>query len=496
MHPLSIGRSSLARAVRRPGTSRAPGRIGVMVAGTIGGTAFRAALALGAALFATLGSFALAQGSPSGDYGPVPLGGSVQGAIAPAGDFPTFHTYLLELPAGSGPVTIQLEGFGHDMDLALKFGTPIVNYDEVDHLDVSEEPNPSYTIPAPSAGVVYIDVLNLLPQAAQYRLSVTGSAAGSTPGSTTGTPGKPVAGGGNPLGGGTTAPAADPLTGTFDGDGLTVTVEGGSGSYRGSLALGGRSFPFEATGSGGRLDGNFSSDGQQFAFSATLNGDALTVQSGGATYRTLRTSAGPAAPANPLDSNPAGSSSSGPSAGGATPPPPANDPVLAEGPYGPLTQDNAIAFLEALQFAHEQVGMDATLTEADLSEYVLLIAQAFPTFRPDEQLALASAREVWSRIQANWQQAAQADREQFVTGMFILWYGEQQVSQWLQAAGGPSGAAAAGSTGCGDIDACFSTYASPETYADTVNAQSCWAAAGCSGYDAGSNEFTYEDPNY
>lgn len=31
---------------------------------------------------------------------------------------------------------------------------------------------------------------------------------------------------------------------------------------------------------------------------------------------------------------------------------------------------------------------------------------------------------------------------------------------------------------------------------DPTNAQSCWAAAGCSGYDSSANEFIYEDFAY
>ena len=45
-------------------------------------------------------------------------------------------------------------------------------------------------------------------------------------------------------------------------------------------------------------------------------------------------------------------------------------------------------------------------------------------------------------------------------------------------------------------DSCFSQYASPETYGGAMNAQSCWAAAGCSDYDASTNEFSYEDYSY
>lgn len=419
-------------------------------------------------LVATVASAALGQGAPSGEYGQVAVGQSVQQSIAPAGENLIFHTYIVEIPAGAGSITIQVDGMGSDLDLAVNAGLQIDNLDDADFLDTSEDPNPVYTTQAPPGTILYVYVLNLLPQPATYGLEVGASGAAGS-GSSAGNGGSMGRGGGNPL-----APV-DALVGTFEGDGLQVVVQGGSGSYTGELILSGQRLPFDASGGDGRLEGAFTSGGQSFAFTATLSGDVLTVNSGGATYRTQRISGGGAAPANPL----------APSSGAN-----ANDSVLAEGAHGTLTEDNAMAFFEALVFAHEQVGYPVQLSQQELDEYVSAMSQAFASFSPDEQAALGAAREIWSRVQANWAQAAAGDQQEFVIGMLALWYGDQQVQQWFGSGGGGGGDAAAG---CSDIDSCFSRYADPESYGDAMNAQSCWAAAGCSGYDPVMNDFSYED---
>jgi hypothetical protein len=413
--------------------------------------------------FATA-SIALAQGTPSGEYGALPLGGAVEGTLAGiVGDETVvFHTYTVALPAGTGAVTVAVEGFGRDLDLAVKFGAPIVDYADVDHLDVSEVPDPTYTFMAAAAGVLYVDVLNLLPQPAAYRLTVR------------------AAGAGLPGGGAASAPppgavAVDALIGTFEGDGLRVEVAAGGapGRYVGELALGSQRYPFEATGDGARLDGTFTSGGAAFPFSASVSGSTLTVVSGGGTYATVRL--GGAAPGdNPL---------------GAGPTAPADDPVLARGAYGDLTQDNALAFLEALEFSAVQAGLVQGFSEEDRLLVIQTLAQNYATLQPHEQALLTQTREVWTRVQANWPTATQAEREEFVLGVFVLAFGEEAVQQAI--GGGGSGGSGGGGGSCATIDDCMSTYA-PEAYQDTVNAQGCWSAAGCSSYDPVDNSFTYE----
>jgi hypothetical protein len=410
---------------------------------------------------------ALAQGAPSGEYGSLPLGGAVDGTIAGiVGDETVvYHTYAVELPAGTGPVTVAVEGFGRDLDLAVEFGAPIVDYADVDHLDVSEAPNPTYVFTPRGAGVLYVDVLNLLPEPASYRLTVR------------------AAGVAAPGGGAASAPASggvavDALIGTFEGDGLRVEVAAGTGAgrYVGALSLGGQRYPFEATGAGARLDGTFTSGGAAFPFSASLSGSILTVVSGGGTYATVRLGGAPAAD-NPLGAGPTTS---------------ADDPVLARGAYGDLTQDNALAFLEALEFSAVQAGLVQGFSEEDRLLVIQTLAQNYAALQPYEQALLTQTREVWTRVQANWPTATQAEREEFVLGVFVLAFGEEAVQQAIGGGGsGGSGGGSGGGSACATIDDCMSTYA-PEAYQDTINAQGCWSAAGCSSYDPVDNSFTYE----
>lgn len=416
---------------------------------------------------------ALAQGAGSGEYGDVPLDGSVDGTIAGVSgeDTVVYHTYTVTVPPGTASLTVTIEGFGSDLDVAVNVGRPIVDYNDVDHLDISEDPDPVFVIDSPPAGTLYVDVLNLLPQAARYRMSVSGGgAAGAGP--ATPAPGAhPPAPRGNPL-----APAADPLVGVFEGDGLRVTVAGGGGAYSGELVLGGQSYAFEATGGGDRIEGSFVDAGSSYPFTATLSGDVLTVESGGARYRTQRLSGTSAAAAVPrADDAPSAST----------------DAVLARGAYGVLTRDDATAFVEALEFSLRQSGFSARFSDAEREQMLEAIAASYGTLGPSDQAVLAQAREVWTRVQSNWASASEADRREFVLGVFVLAFGEEAV-QRASAGGGGGGGAAGGDPSCATIDDCMSAYADPETYQDSMNAQSCWAAAGCSDYDPADNSFSYD----
>jgi hypothetical protein len=103
----------------------------------------------------------------------------------------------------------------------------------------------------------------------------------------------PLGAGGNPLGGGN-----DPFTGTFAGDGLTLTLSGSTGSYRGTLGFQGTDYPAEARAQGSRLDGSFTAGGQAYPFSAVLQGNNLVLESAGSRYALSRS--GPPPTPNPL----------------------------------------------------------------------------------------------------------------------------------------------------------------------------------------------------
>lgn len=139
-------------------------------------------------------------GTPSGEFGALTFGQLTSGTIAPVDPEQgfTYHGYVVDVPAGATRVLVAVYAGGMDLDLAVKVGAPIDNYDDVDHLDTTETPDPSYTVESPPAGPIYIDVLNLLDGAVDYEILVTAEGAE----------------GGNPLGGGNTG---NPLTGQAAG---------------------------------------------------------------------------------------------------------------------------------------------------------------------------------------------------------------------------------------------------------------------------------------
>jgi hypothetical protein len=422
---------------------------------------------------------ALAQGDPSGKYGSLALGASVEGTLAGVVDdeVVVYHSYAVPVPAGVERVTVQVEGFGLDLDLAIKVGGPIVDYDDVDHLDVSEAPDPSHTLTVAAPDTLHVDVLNLWPDPAPYRLTVQAAGATTTaPPPATANPLAPPASG--------HAADADPFVGLFEGDGLRFQVESRGDGYAGEIGLGDRVYPFRATREGARLSGAFVADGSEFPFTADLAGSTLSLTSGGATYRTLRQTPATAAPSNPL----AGGGGMAGGGGGAADAPVTPGPILARGEHADLSEDDALAFVEALEFALAQAGYTQPTTPAEREQMLAALARNFATLPPSDQVVLAQAREVWTRVQANWAGASPADREQFVLGVFVLAFGEEAVQRAVGAGGGGGGGAGAG---CDDIDACMSRYA-PDAVSDTMNTQSCWAAAGCTDYDPGLNQFSYD----
>lgn len=155
-----------------------------------------------------------AAGEPSGEYGEVALGAPVTSRIAaaPADGF-TYHGYSVAVPAGTSRLEIRVDGHGNDIDLAVNVGAPIEDYENVDHLDTSVEPNPTFAVDAPG-GNVWVDVINLLGTPSDYTLVVTSSGA-AQPGAA-----NPLAPGGNttepqttnPLAPTTSNPLAPPAT--------------------------------------------------------------------------------------------------------------------------------------------------------------------------------------------------------------------------------------------------------------------------------------------
>lgn len=297
----------------------------------------------------------------------------------------------------------------------------------------------------------------------------------------------------DPFGDPAPAASANPLVGTFADERLTLTVdETAPGSYAGSVVAGGQTYTLDVFETREGLVGSFESGGQAFTFTAHLEGDVLVFSTAGTTYRLTRVAG--EAPVDPFALPPGGPSGGAPggTATGTAQPPRATDPVLANGRFAVLTQDNALAFIEALEFVLAQLGYPYRFSESERVEAVRAIADAFPQGEQFDQLVLADARTIWERVQANWHAAGAAEQREFALGVLILAFGEETVRQWV----GPVGAGGGrplGSGTCTSFEDCTSGFVDQQTWTDTFNAQGCWAAAGCDGYDPGAGTFTYSD---
>ena len=84
------------------------------------------------------------------------------------------------------------------------------------------------------------------------------------------------------------APAlSEDYAGVFKGEQLSVTLSATQSRYSGSIEMQSKKFACEAHEVDSQLKGTFESEGNQFDFTATLEGNVLTLQSGGTSY-TLR----------------------------------------------------------------------------------------------------------------------------------------------------------------------------------------------------------------
>ncbi len=81
----------------------------------------------------------------------------------------------------------------------------------------------------------------------------------------------------------------DSFVGRYVSDRLTLKlVAKNDASYSGEIHFNGKTFPAEAHRSADQLRGTFENEGDSFEFTASLDGDALTLNTGGATYHLHR----------------------------------------------------------------------------------------------------------------------------------------------------------------------------------------------------------------
>ncbi|NOY22435.1 MAG: hypothetical protein GXO70_02830 [Acidobacteria bacterium] len=84
----------------------------------------------------------------------------------------------------------------------------------------------------------------------------------------------------NPLAGG----GSSPFSGTFSGDGVTLSLQGSGGKMNGTLLFNGSRFPVSATASGNTMRGNFSAGGNSYPFDGRLSGGVMKFSTGGTSY--------------------------------------------------------------------------------------------------------------------------------------------------------------------------------------------------------------------
>lgn len=102
---------------------------------------------------------------------PLDFGSSHPGRIS-ADD--TFQTYTVDVPAGTSFLVIYLDGEDVDLDMAVKYGSEIVDYyDDADFLDDSVSADALYVVNNPQAGTYYIDVVNYTDEGSDYNLSAS-----------------------------------------------------------------------------------------------------------------------------------------------------------------------------------------------------------------------------------------------------------------------------------------------------------------------------------
>lgn len=106
--------------------------------------------------------------------GPLELGRPVESSIGGVTDYVNYHTYTLDVPAGTASLTILLDS-DHDLDIAIKYGTPVESWaddGDWDYRDLTEAPGGAFTIAQPLAGTWYVDVMQYYEdRSTNYKLS-------------------------------------------------------------------------------------------------------------------------------------------------------------------------------------------------------------------------------------------------------------------------------------------------------------------------------------
>lgn len=120
----------------------------------------------------------VAQETGTAFVGPLPLDGLARGRLDGAAGRASYHTYVVDVPAGTARVTFVLDA-DDDLDLVVKGGSEIRSYADLDqggdweYRDLDTRNPTTIVVEAPAPGPWYVDVVNALgaDRSASYRLS-------------------------------------------------------------------------------------------------------------------------------------------------------------------------------------------------------------------------------------------------------------------------------------------------------------------------------------
>lgn len=154
--------------------------------------------------------------------------------------------------------------------------------------------------------------------------------------------------------------------------------------------------------------------------------------------------------------------------------------VLAEGSGGDLTRGGADAFVDALQFTLNQLGKPADFDDPSRAQIRDALADHFGGFPPPVQADLANARAIVDHYVHAWPTLGGEERHDFAYTVLAIAFGEQAAADALGMDRDGTGSGGGGAFVLPDVDA-------PAPGSD------CWAAAGCSDYDAGTGTYTFEE---
>ena len=196
------------------------------------------------------------------------------------------------------------------------------------------------------------------------------------------------------------------------------------------------------------------------------------------TWRTLTFAAlvtlltGPAAAQDPA---PGGSM-------GGDPPAMTGGGVLAQGAGGALTRDAADAYVEALEFTLAEIGQPTTFEAGARGQIHDAVAAGFADLPVEVQVDLANARPLWTQYRSEWGTLPLQTKQEFAYYILALAYGEQAAGQALGLSSGDAGGIGGGYNPSVD-----------DMLGNVPGTTDCWGSADCTGYDAGTGTYTFEE---